>query len=70
MMVYLNFLGNYFYIYLQLCLGADDVNGSYGSLVLLFKMKQCIFWHVIRYKCVFSKIRVHKYTKLEIINFG
>jgi hypothetical protein len=26
-----------------LCLGIDDVNGSYGSLALLSKMKQCVF---------------------------
>jgi hypothetical protein len=30
---------NYFYTYLHLCLGVDDVNGSYGNLVLIFKMK-------------------------------
>jgi hypothetical protein len=67
MMVYQNFWGNYFYIYLHLCLGIDDVNGSYGSLALLFEMKKCIFWHVIKSKCVFKKIRAHKYMKVEII---
>jgi hypothetical protein len=33
------------------------------------KHEQCVFWHVIKSKCVFSKIKVHKYTKLEIIDF-
>ncbi len=60
--------GNYFYICLHLCLWTNDVNGSYGSLALLFETKQCVFWHVIKSKCVFSKIRVHKYMKLEIID--
>jgi hypothetical protein len=39
MLVCPKFGGNYFYIYLHLCLRVDDVNGSYGSLTLLFEMK-------------------------------
>jgi hypothetical protein len=70
MMVCQKFWGNYFYTYLHLYLGVDDVNGSYGNLALMFKMKQCVFWCVIKFKYVFSKIRVHKYMKLEIIHFG
>ncbi len=59
--------GNYFYTYLHLCSGTNDVNDSYDNLALLFEMEQCVFKHVIKSKCVFSKIMVHKYTKLEII---
>jgi hypothetical protein len=39
MMVCPKFWGNYFHAHLDLCLGVDDVNGSYGSLALLFEMK-------------------------------
>jgi hypothetical protein len=70
MMVCPKFWENYFYIYQHLCLGTNDLNGSYGSLALMFKMKQCVFWHVIKSKCVFSNIRVHIYMKLEIKDSG
>jgi hypothetical protein len=70
MMVCPKFWGNYFYTYLHLCLGADDVNGSYGNLALMFEIKQWLFWHVIKSKCIFSKIRAHKYRNLKIINSG
>jgi hypothetical protein len=63
MMVCPKFWENYFYTYLHLCLGVDDVNGSYGNLMLLFEMK-----YVIKFKCVFSKIRAHKYMKFEVID--
>jgi hypothetical protein len=64
------FLGKLFLHFLNLYLGADDLYGNYGNLALMFEMKQCIFWCVIKSKCVFSKIKAHKYMKFEIIDFG
>jgi len=41
---------------------------KFKDILKKMKIKWCIFWHVIKSKCVFSKIKAHKYTKLEIRN--